>query len=128
MSITLYGISNIDNFKKARTWLAGRNTDVAWHDFKKEGVPEADLDTWLKAVGWEKLVNRQGTTWRKLTDEEKAAVADAASAVATSRRVTERTAPSASVFANIVGSRSREETCTYAPRSASDALDRSGST
>lgn len=80
MTITLYGISNCDTVKKARTWLAARNTDVAWHDFKKQGVPETDLDTWLKAVGWEKLVNRQGTTWRKLPDEEKAAVADAASA------------------------------------------------
>lgn len=80
MTITLYGISNCDTVKKARTWLAARNTDVTWHDFKKQGVPETDLDTWLKAVGWEKLVNRQGTTWRKLPDEDKAAVVDAASA------------------------------------------------
>jgi arsenate reductase len=80
MSITLYGISNCDTVKKARAWLAERNTEVGWHDFKKQGVPEPQLDHWIKAVGWEKLVNRQGTTWRKLPDADKAAVVDAASA------------------------------------------------
>lgn len=80
MTITLYGISNCDTVKKARAWLAEHHADVSWHDFKKQGVPEAQIDAWLKAVGWEKLVNRQGTTWRKLPDEDKAAVVDAASA------------------------------------------------
>ncbi len=80
MSITLYGIPNCDTVKKARAWLAAQNAPVAWHDFKKQGVPEHELDKWLKAVGWEKLVNRQGTTWRKLPDAEKAAVIDAAAA------------------------------------------------
>ncbi|MBC7992758.1 MAG: ArsC family reductase [Rhizobacter sp.] len=80
MTITLYGIANCDTVKKARTWLAEHHADVSWHDFKKQGVPEPQLDRWLKAVGWEKLVNRQGTTWRKMPDDDKAAVVDAASA------------------------------------------------
>ncbi|MBC7955669.1 MAG: ArsC family reductase [Cytophagales bacterium] len=80
MSITLYGIPNCDTVKKARAWLAEQGADITWHDFKKQGVPAPQLDNWLKAVGWEKLVNRQGTTWRKLPDADKAAVVDAASA------------------------------------------------
>ena len=78
--ITLYGIPNCDTVKRARTWLAAHNADVVWHDFKKQGVPEAALDDWLKATGWEKLLNRQGTTWRKLDSDTQASVADAASA------------------------------------------------
>ncbi|MBX3620001.1 MAG: ArsC family reductase [Rhizobacter sp.] len=78
--ITLYGIPNCDTVKKARAWLAGQHAEVAFHDFKKQGVPEARLSRWLDAVGWEKLVNRQGTTWRKLPDDERAAVVDEASA------------------------------------------------
>jgi Spx/MgsR family transcriptional regulator len=80
MGITLYGIPNCDTVKKARAWLAERQADVVWHDFKKQGVPEAALDRWLKSVGWEKLLNRQGTSWRKLDDATKASVTDAASA------------------------------------------------
>lgn len=78
--ITLYGIPNCDTVKKARAWLAAREAAVNFHDFKKQGVPEAQLAQWLSAVGWEKLVNRQGTTWRKLPPEQQAAVTDAASA------------------------------------------------
>ena len=62
----LYGIPNCDTVKRARAWLAGQGTAYDFHDFKKGGVPEARLDAWLKAVGWERLLNRQGTTWRKL--------------------------------------------------------------
>lgn len=79
-TITLYGIPNCDTVKKARAWLAGHEAEVAFHDFKKQGVPEARLARWLSAVGWEKLVNRQGTTWRKLPDADKSGVTDAASA------------------------------------------------
>ena len=79
-SITLYGIPNCDTVKKARSWLADQQVEVRFHDFKKQGVPEAQLDGWLAAVGWEKLLNRQGTTWRKLDATTKAAVTDAASA------------------------------------------------
>jgi arsenate reductase len=80
--ITVHGISNCDTVKKARAWFAANHIDAAWHDFKKQGVPEGALDTWLAAVGWERLLNRQGTTWRKLEDAAKAAVVDAASAKA----------------------------------------------
>jgi len=66
MTITLYGITNCDTVKKARAWLADSAVDYKFHDFKKQGVPPANLDRWLAAAGWEKLLNRQGTTWRKL--------------------------------------------------------------
>jgi Spx/MgsR family transcriptional regulator len=78
--ITLYGIPNCDTVKKARAWLAERGAAVQFHDFKKQGVPEAGLDRWLAAAGWEKLLNRQGTTWRKLEPATQAGVTDAASA------------------------------------------------
>ena len=68
MAITLYGIPNCDTVKKARAWLAGQGVDHAFHDFKKQGVPPARLDQWLRAPGWERLLNRQGTTWRKLDE------------------------------------------------------------
>ena len=79
-TITLYGIPNCDTVKKARAWLAGHEAEVAFHDFKKQGVPEDGLDRWLPQAGWEKLLNRQGTTWRKLDEATKAGVSDAASA------------------------------------------------
>lgn len=79
-SITIYGIPNCDTVKKARAWLSEQGVSATFHDFKKQGVPETQLARWLQAVGWEKLVNRQGTTWRKLDEGEKTAVIDAASA------------------------------------------------
>jgi len=81
-TITLYGIPNCDTVKKARAWLADQGLAHRFHDFKKQGVPEDRLQAWLQAQGWEKLVNRQGTTWRKLAPEVQAGVTDAASAAA----------------------------------------------
>ena len=78
--MTLYGIPNCDSVKKARAWLAEHGTACVFHDFKKQGVPEAALDRWLAATGWEPLVNRKGTTWRSLDDTAREAVQDAASA------------------------------------------------
>ncbi len=78
--IILYGIPNCDTVKKARAWLGAQGVAHAFHDFKKQGVPEAALDAWLAALGWEALVNRKGTTWRGLDDATRAAVADAAGA------------------------------------------------
>ena len=78
--ITLYGIPNCDTVKKARTWLTDHCVDYTFHDFKKLGVPQAQLDNWLATVGWETLVNRKGTAWRGLDDATKASVVDAASA------------------------------------------------
>lgn len=80
--VTLYGIPNCDTVKKARTWLAGQGLEVAFHDFKKQGVPAERLAAWVQALGWQALVNRQGTTWRKLDAAAQAAVGDAASAMA----------------------------------------------
>ena len=77
---TLYGIPNCDTVKKARAWLDENGVPVQFHDFKKSGVPAARLDAWLKAVGWERLLNRKGTTWRKFDDALREATVDAASA------------------------------------------------
>ena len=81
-SITLYGIPHCDTVKKARAWLAERGVEVVFHDYKKQGVPEAELRAWVKTLGWETLLNRKGTTWRKLDAARQAAVTDAASAIA----------------------------------------------
>jgi arsenate reductase (glutaredoxin) len=78
--ITLYGIPNCETVKKARTWLAEHGVAHTFHDFKKQGVPEVELDLWLTAAGWEKLVNRKGTTWRGLDEATRSAVVDNASA------------------------------------------------
>jgi Spx/MgsR family transcriptional regulator len=78
--VTLYGIPNCDTVKKARTWLTDHGASYTFHDLKKQGVPEARLDAWLQAIGWETLVNRKGTMWRKLDAAAQAAVVDAASA------------------------------------------------
>ena len=80
--ITLYGISNCDTVKKARAWLAAHGTSHGFHDFKKHGVPPAELARWADAVGWESLLNRRGTTWRQLAAEEQLAVRDRVSALA----------------------------------------------
>ena len=80
--ITVYGIPNCDTVKKARAWLAERGLEAAFHDFKKQGVPAELLPAWLTAFGRDRLVNRAGTTWRKLDDATKAGVVDDASATA----------------------------------------------
>ncbi len=80
MNLTVYGIPNCDTVKKARAWLDARQRPYQFHDFKKAGVPEARLPHWIARTGWEKLVNRQGTTWRKLPPELQAQIQDAASA------------------------------------------------
>lgn len=69
---TLYGISNCDTVKRARAWLAEHGVTYAFHDYKKAGVPEADLRLWVARLGWEALLNRSGTTFRKLPDADKA--------------------------------------------------------
>lgn len=81
-TITLYGIPNCDTVKKARAWLNERGVDAEFHDYKKQGVPEAALRGWVKALGWEALLNRKGTTWRKLDPARQAQVTDADSAIA----------------------------------------------
>ena len=82
LDITLYGIANCDTVKKARAWLTAQGQPYHFHDFKKHGVPADRLAAWMADAGWEKIVNRQGTTWRKLDAATQAAVHDAASASA----------------------------------------------
>ena len=80
--VTVFGIPNCDTVKKARTWLAEQTLEVTFHDLKKQGVPADLLPSWLAAVGWPTLVNRKGTTWRKLDETTRLAVVDDASATA----------------------------------------------
>ena len=64
----MYGIPNCDTIKKSRKWLDANNLAYEFHDYKKQGVPEKNLKQWVKKSGWETLLNRRGTTWRKLDD------------------------------------------------------------
>jgi len=68
---TLYGIANCDTIKKARKWLKDNDVNYTFHDYKKRGVPEKELKQWIKQAGWEVLLNKRGTTWRKLDDSVK---------------------------------------------------------
>ena len=65
----LYGIPNCDTIKKARKWLDANGIEYTFHDFRKDGLDKSMLETWVKQVGWEPLLNRRGTTWRKLPQE-----------------------------------------------------------
>ncbi|KTR04504.1 ArsC family transcriptional regulator [Aureimonas ureilytica] len=71
MTVTLHGIRNCDTVKKARLWLEAKGVDYAFHDFKTDGVTEAQLEDWCDQVGWEKVLNRAGTTFRKLPEAER---------------------------------------------------------
>jgi arsenate reductase (glutaredoxin) len=71
MSVTLYGIPNCDTVKKARAYLDLRGIAYAFHDYKKAGVDAARLQRWVKEVGWETLLNKAGTTFKKLPDADK---------------------------------------------------------
>ncbi|WP_404333969.1 ArsC family reductase [Sphingomonas sp. MMS12-HWE2-04] len=81
MTVTVYGIPNCDTIKKARTWLDDHGVAYAFHNYKAEGVDAARLAGWVAAVGWEPLLNRAGTTFRKLDDADKQGI-DAAKAQA----------------------------------------------
>ena len=72
ITITIYGIKNCDTMKKARAWLDGHGVDYAFHDYKSAGIDRAHLEKWSKKAGWETLLNRAGTTFRKLPDADKA--------------------------------------------------------
>ena len=79
--ITLYGIPNCDTVRAARAWLIEQGHDVRFHDFKKAGVPADRLAAWVQALGWERVLNRQGTTWRKFDAALREALVDASSAM-----------------------------------------------
>ncbi len=71
MPITIYGIKNCDTMKKARAFLDKRGVAYTFHDYKTKGVERARLEGWAKKVGWETLLNRAGTTFKKLPDKDK---------------------------------------------------------
>jgi Spx/MgsR family transcriptional regulator len=81
-AMKLYGIPNCNTVKKARDWLDNHGVAYEFHDFKKQGLDADTAKNWLTQYAWEKLVNRAGMTWRNLSDAEKAAVTDNASATA----------------------------------------------
>ncbi len=71
MTITFYGIPNCDTVKKARTWLDSQGIAYAFHDYKKAGADPARIAAWVDQAGWEKVLNRAGTTFKKLPDADK---------------------------------------------------------
>ena len=81
VSMILYGIPNCNTVKKAQTWLKENGFEYEFHDFKKKGVTENELNDWCELFGWEKVLNKKGTTWKKIGPEEQAAVTDSKTAV-----------------------------------------------
>jgi len=69
--ITLYGISNCDTIKKTKKWLENSGIEFQFHDFRKDGLEKKQLASWCKELNWETLLNKRGTTWRKLPNEVK---------------------------------------------------------
>lgn len=80
MALQVYGIKNCNTVKKALTWLDENNIAYTFHDYKKEPAALEQLETWEKEISWETLVNKKGTSWRKLSLEEQKNVVDADSA------------------------------------------------
>ena len=76
MPITIYGIKNCDTMKKARAWLDTHKVDYAFHDYKTAGIERGKLEGWAKKAGWETLLNRAGTTFKKLPDKDKEGVTE----------------------------------------------------
>nr|BAT25742.1 arsenate reductase [Aureimonas altamirensis] len=71
VTVSIYGIKNCDTMKKARAWLDAQGVSYAFHDYRSEGLEPSRLQGWIDALGWETVLNRAGTTFRKLPDEEK---------------------------------------------------------
>lgn len=76
--ITVYGISNCDTCRKARRWLDERGAEYRFHDFRKDGLERAAVEAWLAELGADVLVNRRGTTWRQLPEDDRAKLDGAA--------------------------------------------------
>lgn len=77
MTLTMYGIKNCDTIKKARTWLEQKGVAYDFHDYKTAGIDRAQLERWSKKLGWEVLLNRAGTTFKKLPDKDKTGITEA---------------------------------------------------
>jgi arsenate reductase (glutaredoxin) len=73
-TVTIYGIKNCDTMKKARTWLEANGVAYAFHDYKAQGIESSTLERWARELGWEALLNRAGTTFRKLSETDKAGI------------------------------------------------------
>ena len=71
MAVTVYGIPGCETVKKARRWLDERELDHAFHDYRKQGIDAAHLQAWCDEFGWEALLNKRGTTWRRLPESER---------------------------------------------------------
>ncbi|MEM5470935.1 ArsC family reductase [Hoeflea sp. AS60] len=71
MTATIYGIKNCDTMKKARTWLADHQVETTFHDYKASGIDREHLERWCDEAGWKTVLNRAGTTFRKLPDDQK---------------------------------------------------------
>jgi len=72
--LNLYGIPNCDTMKKTRAWLQAKQLDFQFHNYKKAGIDTLTLQKWVNQVGWEVLVNRRGTTWRKLPEADRESI------------------------------------------------------
>ena len=79
--VVMYGLKNCDTIRKARSWLEAHGVDYQFHDYKSQGIDAAHLEKWMEVVGWETLLNRAGTTFRKLPEDQKTGL-DAAKALA----------------------------------------------
>jgi len=66
--VTVFGIRNCDTIRKARRWLDGQGVEYSFHDVRSDGLSRTQLESWVKTLGWENLLNRRGTTWRKLPE------------------------------------------------------------
>jgi arsenate reductase (glutaredoxin) len=71
MDTVVYGIRNCDTMKKARAWLDSQGIEYRFHDYKVDGIDREHLESWVRTIGWETLLNRTGTTFRKLPDAQK---------------------------------------------------------
>ena len=76
-AVTIHGIRNCDTMKKARAWLEGRGIPHAFHDYKTAGIDRPTLEAWASELGWERLLNRAGTSFRKLPEADKAELTEA---------------------------------------------------
>ncbi|MCW0234776.1 MAG: ArsC family reductase [Ferrovibrio sp.] len=77
MTVTIYGIKNCDTMKKAFAWLSGHGVSYDFHDYKAAGIDRAHLQAWCRALGWETVLNRAGTTFRKLPDADREGLTEA---------------------------------------------------
>jgi Spx/MgsR family transcriptional regulator len=86
--MVVYGIKNCDTVKKALAWLKAHDVEFEFYDYKKAGITEAHLKNWVDQVGWESLINKKGTTWKKLSPERQDRVKDPLTAIELMREYT----------------------------------------